>query len=206
MRIRPATLFWSVVLTFAAAAGVYAVVRPEFVPRRFGVVEEGKIYRSGRLTPAAIVRLHDDKGIRTIIDFGAWEPGSVEERREQRTAEALGITRHVFRLEGDARGDPNAYVKALRIMNDPKAHPVLVHCSAGSERTGCVVMLQRHFHENYTPEQAYAEAQKFDHRPAKNPYLIETFMDWKGPIKESLSTGVPIPFTPPAIATPCTID
>jgi protein tyrosine/serine phosphatase len=206
MRPRPSTIIWSILAALALGAGVYAAVRPEFVPRRFGVVEEGKIYRSGRLSPAAVARLHEEKGIRTIIDFGAWEPESVEERREQRTAEALGITRHVFRLEGDSRGDPNAYVKALRIMNDPKAQPVLVHCSAGSERTGCVVMLQRHFHENYTPEQAYAEAQNYDHRPHKNPYLIETFMDWKGPIRESLRTGEPIPFTMPTIATPCSID
>lgn len=182
-----------------AIAGVlYAtVIRPEFVPRRFGVVAEGKIYRCGRLTPGAVARVHEEKGIRTIIDFGAWEPDSIEEQREQRTAEALGIKRHVFRLEGDSRGDPNAYVKALKLMRDPAAHPVLVHCSAGSERTGCVVMLYRHFDENVTAEAAYDEAQRFDHNPAKNPHLIDTFIQWKGPIRESLRTGVPIPFVQP---------
>jgi tyrosine-protein phosphatase SIW14 len=187
-------------LVGAAALGgvLYAtVIRPEYVPRRFGVVAEGTIYRSGRLSPGAISRLHDDKGIRTIIDFGAWEPGSIEEQREQRTAEALGIKRHVFRLEGDSRGDPNAYVKALKLMRDPAAQPVLVHCSAGSERTGCVVMLYRHFDENATAEAAYDEAQRFDHKPSRNPYLIETFTQWKGPIRDSLRSGEPIPFVQP---------
>jgi protein tyrosine/serine phosphatase len=191
---------WSLIAAavLATSGVVYAtVIRPEFVPRRFGVVAEGKIYRSGRLSPGAITRVHGEKGIRTIIDFGAWEPGSIEEQREQRTAEALGIKRHVFRLEGDSRGDPNAYVKALRIMNDPAAQPVLVHCSAGSERTGCVVMLYRNFQENVTPEAAYDEAQRFDHDPDRNPYLIETFTNWRGPIRESLRTGVPIPFEYP---------
>lgn len=182
----------------AASGVVYAtVIRPEIVPKRFGVVAEGKVYRSGRLTPGTLTRIHREKGIRTVIDFGAWEPGSIEEQREQRTAEALGINRHVFRLEGDSRGDPNAYVKALRIMSDPAAQPVLVHCSAGSERTGCAVMLYRTFEENATPQAAYEEAQRFDHEPSKNPYLIETFTTYREPIRESLRTGVPIPFDPP---------
>lgn len=191
---------WTVlaVVVGAAVAGVvYAtVIRPEFVPKRFGEVAAGKIYRSGRFSPGALTRLHESKGIKTVIDFGAWEPGSKEEEREQKTAEALGITRHVFRLEGDARGDPNAYVKALKIMRDPAAQPVLVHCSAGTERTGCVVMLYRHLDENVTTEAAYEEAKSFDHSPSKNPYLLETFETYEGAIRDSLRTGVPIPFTP----------
>ena len=192
MTRRPLILLGLLALGLSAAAYA-AVIRPEFTPLRFGEVVPGKIYRSGRLSPGALARLHDRHGIRTVIDFGAWEPGTPEEQREQRTAQALGITRHVFRLEGDSRGDPNAYVKALRIMRDPACQPVLVHCSAGTERTGCVVMLYRHFDEGATEEAAYGEAQRFDHDPARNPHLIETFRRWKDPIRESLRTGVPIP-------------
>ncbi len=184
--------------SLALAVGAYAaVIRPEFAPRRFGEVVAGKIYRSGRLSPGALTRLHREHRFRTVVDFGAWEPGSPEELREQRTAEALGITRRVFRLEGDSRGDPNAYVQALKLMRDPNALPILVHCSAGSERTGCVVMLYRTLEEGVSAEDAYREAQRYDHEPAKNPHLMETFRTWKAPIREALRTGAPIPVPTP---------
>ena len=48
-----------------------------------------------------------------------------------------------------------------------------------------------------TAEAAYDEAQRYDHEPSKNPHLIDTFLDWKGPIRESLRTGEPIPFVQP---------
>lgn len=184
-------------LVLALALGAYAVfVRPEFAPRRFGEVVAGKVYRSGRLSPGALTRLNREHHFRTIVDFGAWEPGSPEELREQRTAQALGIDRRVFRLEGDSRGDPNAYVQALRLMRDPNAQPVLVHCSAGSERTGCAVMLYRTIDEGASVEDAYREAQRYDHDPDRNPHLMETFRAWKDPIREALRTGSPVPYPP----------
>ncbi len=162
-------------------------------PRNFGVVVEGKIYRSGRLTPSSLQRIADEHHIRTIIDLGAYPPESGEEAREQRTAEALGLTRFVLRLEGDATGNPNYYVQALRIMNEPARQPVLVHCSAGTQRTGCVVMLQRHVIEGKRFNEAFGEAREHQHDPGENPQLLLMLADWADKIGESYRTGQPIP-------------
>lgn len=156
----------------AGGAGVYTTaIEPNLEPKRFGVVEDGKVYRSGEFRTAALARLHQERRIRTIIDFGAHEPGSPEELREQRAAEALGIKRYVLRLEGDGTGNVNNYVRALEIMNDPARQPVLVHCAAGAQRTGCAIALYRRMSGQMSFEDGLREAAKFDHDPADNPHV-----------------------------------
>ena len=133
-----------------------AAIKPHVIPKRFGVVDEGKIYRSGRLTPATLAKVVREREIRTIIDLGADPVGSPADARMQRAAEALGVTRYRMNLEGDATGNPNYYVWALRLMNDPANQPVLVHCGAGTQRTGCVVWLHREINQHAAPESALA--------------------------------------------------
>lgn len=182
-----------VVAAFAVAAVGFAWVKPQFVPLRFGVVEAGKLYRCGRATPGALARTIDEYHIKTIVDFGAWEPGSAEEERERRTAEAMGVKRVVLRLEGDGRGDPNMYAEAMRIVADPKNRPVLFHCSAGTERTGCAVMMYRHIYQNVGLHEAYLEAQQFDHNPARNEHLWPVAEALAPALKKSLADGTQIP-------------
>lgn len=189
VRVRTALII--VALLAVAALGYAKVVAPSLEPRRFSEVVPGQIYRSGRVTPGALARVVGEHQIKTIIDLGASPPGSDGERREQKTAEALGVKRVSLWLEGDSRGDPNNYVYALRLMTDPAARPVLVHCSAGTERTGCAVILYRHLIEGVDLEKALAEATEKGHDTG-NPHLrmmVETF---KEPVRESLRTGRPI--------------
>jgi len=157
----------------------------DVVPKRFHEVVPDRIYRSGKLTPAStrtVVERHD---IRTIVDLGAWEPGTPEERLADATARELGVERIVFDLEGDATGDPAAYLETLRIMNDPVNQPVLVHCGAGTERTGCAVILYRNIVEDVPVDIAYEEAERAGHSPRRNPRLREVLDRWHEPIRRA---------------------
>lgn len=185
-----------VVCGSAAIGGVgyRHVIEPDLVPKNAGVVVPGAIYRSGELTPAATRQVVERHGIRTIIDFGAHEPGSSEEVRAQRVAAALGVTRHRFNLGGDATGDPNEYVEAMRIALDPGNQPVLVHCAAGSERTGCFVILYRHHIEGVPIDEAYGEAMTHRHDPERNPRLRVVLERYAEAVGYSLKTGERIPF------------
>lgn len=178
---------------FAVAWAGWAWARPDFVPLRFGVVEAGKLYRCGRATPGALARTIEEYGIRTVVDFGAWEEGSVEEERERRTAEAMGVRRVVLRLEGDGRGDPNMYAEAMRIVSDARNQPVLFHCSAGTERTGCAVMMYRHVYQNVGLREAYREAQAYDHSPTRNVHLWPVAEGLGATIKKALADGTRVP-------------
>lgn len=185
------------VLTIAAVAiaGFLAwdrLVKPQVIPKRFGVVEAGHIFRSGKLTPATMESVVRANGIKTIVDLGAWVNDPRGERLEAQTARVLGVERHVFDLSGDSTGDPNNYVEALRLMTDPANQPVLVHCGAGTERTGALVFLYRTIVEGKPEAEALAEARRAGHDPRRNPRLNQTLEHWKDPIARAYREGGPV--------------
>jgi tyrosine-protein phosphatase SIW14 len=172
-------------------------IKDYVVIRNFGVVEAGHIYRSGRLTGPTLEKLHAQYPVKTIIDLGAYEPGSAQCSTEESFAARNGIERDVYRLYGDGTGNPNAYVAALRVLTDPARHPVLVHCSAGAQRTSVTVMLYRMIYQNVSLEDAYAEAQRYGHDPSENDRLLVYVKHWRGPIEAALKAGGDIPGIPP---------
>lgn len=185
----------------AAAVGLgawafNAGVRPDLFPKRFAEVEKGVLYRAGKLTPAAFERVVKAHGIRTIVDLGAWHAGSRDDTRAQQTAQALGVERIRLDLRGDSRGDPNHYVRTLRLVTDPARQPVLVHCGAGTERTGCAVALYRQIVQGWDLDRAFAEADDAGHSPGRNPELRKTLDRWSAPIADAVRTGGAIPYTP----------
>ncbi|MEO1277871.1 MAG: tyrosine-protein phosphatase [Planctomycetota bacterium] len=185
----------AVVILLAFAAGLIWYVdegHEIFWPKRWGVVQEGAIYRSGEPTPNATRRVVRSMGIKTIIDLGAHTQGSDEERTAQAVADELGVTRYRFTLIGDATGDPNDYVMALRIMNDPAHQPVWVHCAAGSERTGCLIALQRTINDGWDVDRAYNETHVYDHDD--NPYLRPMLETWLPQIRSAYTEGGIIPY------------
>ncbi len=163
-----------------------------FWPKRWGVVQQDAIYRSGEPLPVATGRAVKAHGIRTIIDLGAHTPGTEEEIAAQQTAEELGVTRYRFGLIGDATGDPNDYVAALHLMNDPANQPVWVHCAAGSERTGMLIALHRIINEGWDVDRAYDETHQYDHHD--NPYLRKMLDRWLPEIERAYRTGETIDY------------
>lgn len=163
-----------------------------FTPKRFGVVEEGAIYRVSKLTPPTMRKLVRDLELKTIIDFGAYAEGSVEDLALARQAEKLGITRIRLPLTGFGTGNPNAYARALQLMADESNHPIMVGCGAGTERTGACVMLYRRFTEDKPFGASGFEAIDAGHDPSKNPRMYLYLADWGDTIIEAAKTNVAI--------------
>ena len=165
-----------IAIAAAVAAGGWTLrygVRDNLIPRNFGVVESGQIYRSGRLSIAQLEAKIKEHNIKTIVDLGAFGTDSTMERLQQKTADALGVRRVRFGLQGDATGDPQDYVGALKIITDPANQPVLVHCAAGAQRTSACVMLYRKGWQGVGFEQSLDEAKDFKHDPTDNPHLLK---------------------------------
>lgn len=179
-------------------------VRDHLVPRNFGVVEEGHVYRAAALTPATLRQVHAEHGIKTIIDLGGFDIDPRGEALSQSTADSLGITRYVFPLAGDGTGNPNAYVAALRVLADERNHPVLVHCSAGAQRTSGCIVLYRDVIQLRDNGAARREAFDFRHDPSDNPRLFEYLDTWQDDIERAFRAGVDaqVPDQPPVEVRP----
>ena len=187
---------WGLGVGLAAVVALWFwAVRPNLVPKNFGVVDEGRVYRSGQLTPAAMRRVVETRHIKTVIDLGSYWEGprladAAGEERNRRMAEAMGVRRYVMPLYGDGQGNVNWYVHAVRIMNDPARQPVLVHCGAGSERTSVACILYEQLRHG-TPDNAAGveEARKFRHNPKKNPHVREILDTWGAEILRCVKSG-----------------
>ncbi len=192
------------VLVFAAATlGVWflwtGAIRPHVVPKRFAAVRAGEVYRSGRLTAATTREVVQKYGIRTIVDLGAFPVGSAADRRAQRVADSLGVDRLRFELWGDGTGNPNAYVRAVRIAIRPECHPVLIQCGAGTERTGIAIVMYRVIHEGVDLDLALEEARRHGHSDARNPHFRAMIDSWLEPVRRAIKVdggfieGFPVP-------------
>ncbi|KAK4279161.1 hypothetical protein QN277_016911 [Acacia crassicarpa] len=106
-------------------------------PMNFAMVDNG-IFRSGFPQPANFSFLKS-LGLRSIV-YLCPEPYPEESLEFLKSS---GIKLHQFGIDG--RKEPfvsipeDTVCEALRVVLDPKNHPVLIHCKRGKHRTGCVV-------------------------------------------------------------------
>lgn len=132
--------------------------------RNFRTVKPGVLYRSGQLTRDGLKRMIHEHGIRTVITLRAADdpdalPPDWEEEEFCRKEEL-----YHYRLrpqcwwapEGPAPAWDNVR-KFLEILDDPKHHPILVHCFAGSHRTGAYCAIFRMEYDHWDNDEALNE-------------------------------------------------
>ncbi len=151
-----------------AVALWFTVLDDYFIARRFGEVTP-TVFRSGQLSPHVVRNVLEHNGIRRIIDLTEAEympPGKI---REREVARELGIEVLSLPLVGDGTGDFDTYARAVAalIESDTRGEPVLVHCAAGTQRTGGVVASFRILHQGWSMEDALREAQRYDWKPSQ---------------------------------------
>ena len=148
-----------------------------FIPRNLGVVEEGKLYRSGQIHRSLLPEVLRDKGIGSVVCL-TYDPGQADFDAEQRIVRRSGGDYLLLPgLDGEGIGDPLIYAVALQRVKEhlEQGKTVLVHCSAGSERTGAAVYLWRTLVRGHSPEDAWREVLSYGHDDRDNsklrPYL-----------------------------------
>jgi hypothetical protein len=146
----------------------------QIFPKRFGIVESGEIYRSGQIHPALIEKVLVDNEIVVVVDLQYWEekPGILAERD---AVTSLGIDQFRFPLNGDGTGDIESYALAIQRIHQAvdEGKPVLVHCAAGSQRTGGVVAAYRTLVQGQAVDEAIAEMERYEWDPEDDRILLE---------------------------------
>src|SRR5260370_5346876 len=104
----------------ALVAGVIAVnhqqvtaLRDRFIPKRWGVVEEGKIYRSGQLSRHLVRQTLESHRIQTVVDLTWDDPNERNHVAELAAIAELGIERKLCPLQPDGTGDVHIYAQAV---------------------------------------------------------------------------------------------
>lgn len=150
------------------------VLEDRIIPKRWGVVEPGKIYRSGQLSAALVRKTLSKHNIKVIVTLTGNTPGDKDKEAEIQAAAELDIEMLRFPLKGNGTGDINNYAQAIAAIVDArnKAKPVLVHCTAGAQRTGGVVACYRMIVEKKPPSFVYAELLRYDWRDKPDQVLL----------------------------------
>ena len=139
------------------------VLEDRLIAKRFGVVVPGSIYRSGQLSPAMVQKTLEKHHIDLDVHLGVHNPLNEAHVAEQGAVQQLGIERRLFPLRGDGTGDINNYAQAIAAIVEARdaGRKVLVHCAAGSYRTGGVVASYRMLLEGMPPAEAWAEMEDY---------------------------------------------
>ncbi len=157
-------------LAVALGAGVALLpfaykVRSDVRYRNFRVVEPGRLYRSGQMTPAGFRRVAEEFDIKTVISLRDTRDGDGvhEDQAEEDFCRERGLAFHRLPpadwspVNGVIPGAKNI-AEFLRILDDPATErPVLVHCFAGIHRTGAHVAVYRMEYDGWTAEEAIEE-------------------------------------------------
>src|SRR3954465_9952500 len=133
--------------------------------KNFRVVREGVLYRSGQMTLEGLRRAVHDYGIRTVVSLrDARTPGDTPpDAAEEEFCHDLDILfvritpRPWEGPNGEAAPVETGVRKFLEVMEDRSNYPVLVHCFAGTHRTGAYCALYRMEYEGWRNEQALDE-------------------------------------------------
>jgi len=173
--VKKHALALSLVLAAILVLSGWEIFKYRMAPKRFGVVEAGKIYRSGRIAPRLMKKTLQKYAISTVIDLTEPAPGDASWRAEQKAVTNLGLTYFNFPLRGDGTGNITNYARALAAIEQAKKEnkPVLVHCAAGTQRTGGVTAAYRLLIEKHPPATAYAELTRYGWKARKDRILLE---------------------------------
>ena len=147
-------------------------------------ISENKVYNSGAVPPEKLANFVSNHKIKTIIDLrdGLVQTKLNPETKKQVNAEEYAADKiagiHYFNLPTDQIPQDSTVEKFLKIMDDPKNYPVLIHCHHGVGRSRLFSSIYRIEYENFTNEKARTNARllwefgtNFSKNSAKGIYL-----------------------------------
>ena len=198
---------WIVRFRVAVAIGLILVVaytlfqlwkeqiEDRVIAKRWGVVHDGQIYRSGQLSESLVDRMLEDNDIAVVIDMthrvSEDDHHRPDQDAEMAAVERLGIDHQRHPLGGDGKGDPEMYEQALQrlAIAVQEDKPVLVHCAAGAHRTGGMIATWRLLVDGWESEDIIEEMGDYDWRTRDKhdllPYLDEHMPRFAVVLKEA---------------------
>jgi tyrosine-protein phosphatase SIW14 len=159
-------------LAAAAAAAWFGFWRYHL--KRYQVLREGVLIRTGQPTELGLRKLVHCDHVRTVVTFRLDDPrlcrglldlGEPSGRLESEVVPELGV-RFVCIPMGDEACwpwvAPWQFEEFFRLFDDPGNLPVAMHCVGGRHRTGTMAALFRMEYDRWPAERALREMESFD--------------------------------------------
>jgi tyrosine-protein phosphatase SIW14 len=153
--------------------------------RNVRTVTPGVLYRSGQLSQTGLTRMIHDYGIRTVVSLRdtyvvGIDPPDAGEAVEcaKLDIKHVRITPRSWWPECD--GPPPAeqgITSFLKVMDDSANYPVLLHCFAGTHRTGAMVAIYRMEYERWTNSEALAELRGAGYKNLDNELDVLAYLE-----------------------------
>jgi protein tyrosine phosphatase (PTP) superfamily phosphohydrolase (DUF442 family) len=174
------------------------MVLHDYPTHHFGVVRPGVLYRSSQPNDVALRRIRREAGsLKTVVNLRGEQPDApwyVDEKRycEARQIKLVNVTM------GDANHIHSNIRTVLEVLADKANQPVLVHCEAGSARTGFAVAAYRIALEGWSFAEALDEAHKyrFDPKVNLNPEYVKVLRELEAGADWRQFTDPPSPVAP----------
>ena len=151
--------------------------------RNFRVVQDGKLYRSGQMSIPALQRTIEEYGIKTVISFDSLKRERPLDAEEEKFCFTHGI-RHVRIKPREWLADEEGKIPAkepvdqfLKVLDDPNAYPVLVHCFAGMHRTGAYCAIYRMEYQRWNNADAMAELKALGYKNLDKEDDVHGYLD-----------------------------
>lgn len=153
----------SVIVACVISVAVVGVLRwwRDYPVHHFAVVREGVLYRSGQPDEGQLAFLSKRYRIRTIVNLRGQAPDKEWYRSEAAFCQGHGI--EFVSLAMDETQEASANIqRVLDLLGDPRRQPALIHCEAGSARTGFAAAAFRIVLDGWSYEKAMEEARGLD--------------------------------------------
>lgn len=128
---------WTILTGLLVIVGAYAFVHGR---GNFHEVENGVLYRSSRLGADGLENAIARYGIKSVLNLCGPQPGVAWYDGEVQIARGHGVLFRDLAISANQALDPMQLAELLEVLRDaPK--PLLIHCRAGSDRTGLACAL-----------------------------------------------------------------
>lgn len=195
----PAWLRWvlGVVVVLIIVGGPFALYRAEYAhAKRLREVTPGRFYRSGQMTAAGFRETFEKYHIKTVINLQHENTDPLVPENwlgkpkvlESQICKDNGV--NYILLTPDILPEPNSVdvqppvvAEFLRILDDEKNYPILIHCKAGLHRTGRLTAIYRMEKEKWSLGAAVRElrANGFGYTATSDsdPYVVQFVQNYK---------------------------
>lgn len=165
---------WSAAAMAIILTTWYGDLEDRLIAKRWGVVVPGELYRSGQVSRQLIEPMLRSHKIATIIDLNGFNRHNANQQVELAVAEYLEIDHHRFALSGDGTGSLDKYADAITLIAERQkdGKPTLIHCGAGSNRTGGVIAAYRLLVRGDAPEKVQRELEAYNCTASSNEKLV----------------------------------